>query len=62
MMMMKKKKEKPKVDTPRDGKAWCDLVNRPGFIPERPKSQRLTLRRVSPEEYRSLAPVLNGGN
>jgi len=31
---------KPKVDTPRDGKAWCDVVNDP--IPQHVKDHRMT--------------------
>ena len=26
--------KKPILDTPRNGKNWCDLVNEPGFITE----------------------------
>ena len=30
-----KKKQEP--DTPRDGKAWADVANRPGFCPAKTK-------------------------
>ncbi len=50
---------KQTVDTPRTG-SWHTQVNQPGFVPQRPAPQRVTIRTVSAKEGRELSAILNG--
>ena len=47
------------VDTPRKN-AWCEPVNKPGFVPAGKKPTSVRLATISEAEYKALQPILNG--